>query len=557
MLAHLSITNLAIIDGLEVSFGQGLNVLSGETGAGKSIILSAVGLLMGGRAQAESVRDGADEAVVEGLFELGRAGELAEVLARHGIAVEDGQLILRRVVSAAGRSRAYVNGRLVNLSVLAEIGSRMLSISGQHESQRLLKEAEHVLLLDGYAGLEGMRAEVASAHARLAEIEAELNRLKAQEADRESRVELLTFQLDELDRAELVAGEDEELAAEANRLRHAQALAQGAESIHQALYAADGSAVEVIGRARSELSRLVGLDAGLAPLLERLEEAGYLLEDVGRELSDYARSVIFDPARQAEVEERLALIRRLIRKYAPESGLAGVLDRAETMAEELAALQTADQRLAGLEADRAEAEAELKARAAELTGRRREAAARLKAAVESELAGLSLEGARFEAAVEERDGPIGPDGADVVTFYLSTNPGEPLRPLAKVASGGELSRVTLALKSILARESEVETVIFDEVDAGIGGRVAEVVGRKLRALSERHQVLCITHLPQIAAWGQTHLKVVKETLAGRTASRIEPLTADGRVAEIARMLAGVQLTDKALAHAKEMLAAAD
>jgi len=551
MLVHLAIKDLAIIDNLETSFGPGLNVLSGETGAGKSIILGAVELLMGAKAQADLVRQGAEEARVQGVIELPVNHEPAGLPPDLDLD-QGGELILTRVISATGRSRAYVNGNLVNLSVLTEIGSRLLSISGQHQAQRLLKPEEHLLLLDAYAGLEEARGAVARDYETLKRIRAKLDSLRERQAERSQRSELLAFHLEEIEKAGMRPGEEEELALERRRLKNAEQLSQGAGQAYQALYGADGSVVEVLGGVRAQLERLGGLDPELAPLAARVEESSYLLEDAGRELMSYADRVVFDPVRLEEVEERLDLINRLVRKHAPGADAAAVLARAGELGRELEGLAGLDGELERLEEEAARVEAELGRRASELGQNRRQAAQRLSQAAEAELKDLSLGRARFLALVEEK--PLAPDGKDRVTFLLSANPGQDPRPLARVASGGELSRVTLALKSILARKDSVETVIFDEVDAGIGGGVAQVVGRKLRDLARRQQILCITHLPQIAACGTSHYRVSKSVEGQRTVSLIQSLREEERVEELARMLAGVEITAKALDHAKEMLA---
>ncbi|MBW1713826.1 MAG: DNA repair protein RecN, partial [Deltaproteobacteria bacterium] len=434
--------------------------------------------------------------------------------------------------------------------------SRLLSISGQHESQRLVRAEEHLFLLDAFGGLEEGRAQTAQAHARLTALSAELDRLRKLEQGKSQKIELYSFQLEEIERARLRPGEEEELKSERQRLKFAERLSQGADQAYEALYGADRSVVGVLGSVRLELEKLAELDPALKPLSDRAEEAGYALEDVGQELRGYSSQVVFDLRRQEEVEERLALISRLVRKYAHGQGIEAVLARAEDMARELESLKEMDLELARLEEEQAQARRELDQAAQELSRKRIEAAGRLAEAVRTELEELSLKGARFEVAVTRRPGPAGPEGQDQVEFLLSANPGENLRPLARVASGGELSRMILALKSVLARGGAVETVVFDEVDAGIGGRVAEVVGRKLQALAGQYQILCITHLPQIAAFGQTHFRVTKSMTGQRTVSRIETLDPQERVHELARMLGGATVTDKALAHAREMLAGA-
>ena len=553
MLVHLSVKDLAIIESLEVEFGPGLNILTGETGAGKSIILGAVQLLMGARAQTDLVRRGAEEASVVGLIELDGSAALSRLLNDYGLE-DGGELILKRVVSSSGRSRAYVNNTLVNLSTLAELGGRILSISGQHEAQRLLRPEEHLLLLDAYGGLEQDRAAVAQAHSRFRGLEARLKELETAESGKQERIELLSFQLEEIEKAALLANEEEELRAERERLRHAERLSQGAGQAYQVLYGEDGSVVEALGSVKSELEKLARLDPGLGPILERIAESAYVLEDAGRELMSYADRVVFDPRRQNEVEARLTLISRLAAKHAPGQGSEAVLDQAEAMAQELDRLKGMDLEMGRLREEAARAGEELLSRADQLHAKREAAAQRLARAVAGELEALSLAGSRFEAALEEK--PPGPDGRDRVTFLLSTNPGEDPRPLAKVASGGELSRITLALKSILARQGSVETVVFDEVDAGIGGGVAEVVGAKLRSLGQRQQILCITHLPQIAVFGQSHYLVAKSVVDQRTVSFISRLDQDRRIRELARMLGGSEISEMALAHAREMLAGA-
>lgn len=554
MLTHLAISNLAIIDQLEVAFGPGLAVVTGETGAGKSIILGAVNLLMGARASSGLVGPGRDEARISGLFELPDDKDLAVLLAEAGLdgIGQAGEMLISRVVTAAGRSRAYINNKLVNLGLLTEIGGRLLSISGQHEAHRLLGEDFHIQLLDRYGRLEPLVDRTAELHQAAQEADRRLAKLRGRERDKNERRDLLSFQLEELDRAAVAQGEEKEIEAEAARLRHAEKLIQGSRVVHQALSGDDQSAAILLAQAKAELERLARLDSTLDQLVGQLEQAVYAVEDAAFEVDAYGREIVFDPERQVEVEDRLALIRRLFRKYnvADAEELA---DRRREIEEEFDSINNLDRELARLGRAADQANRELKEAADRLTDARRETATRLTEPVEAELSELGLEGARFSVELEQRPGPIQPDGADLCRFAISTNPGQPLKPLAKIASGGELSRITLALKTILARRQEVETVIFDEVDAGIGGRIADVVGRKLKNLSAGRQILCITHLPQIAAYGQRHLKVIKSSADGRTRSTIEPLKDRDRVAELARMLAGEELTDKARAHAAEML----
>lgn len=550
MLSHLSIRDLAIIESLEVSFEAGLNVLTGETGAGKSIILGAVGLLMGVRAQTDLVRQGAEEATVTGVLDLEGATELREYLAEHGLGLEP-EVILGRVIARNGRSRAFVNNRPVTLAVLSEIGTRLLSISGQHEAQRLLRAEEHLLLVDAFGGLLEQRSQVGRAFRAYRGLADRLSDLRAREAGRAERVALLNFQLTEITAAKFQPDEEEDLEAEHKRLANAQDLSTGTHQAYLAIYGADRSVVGTLGSVGAELKRLARLDPDLKPVVERLEESGYLLEEVGRELMSYSDGMVFDPHRQSEVEDRLALITRLKRKHPEVDGLAGILAKAEEMAAELETLSAMESRISGLEAELQTAAAELERLAGELSEARQEAAERLDRTMVDELAELNMNGAGFETSLVPRE--IGRDGREKAVFMLSANPGEPLKPLTKVASGGELSRLTLALKSVLVETVGVETIIFDEVDAGIGGRVAEVVGRKLKGLAARQQILCITHLPQIAAFGRTHYRVSKEVSEGRTASTITALSDDDRVAEMARMLGGSESSQKALAHAREML----
>jgi DNA repair protein RecN (Recombination protein N) len=551
MLRHLRVTNFAILSDVSIDLGPGLNVLTGETGAGKSLIVDAVNLLRGGRASADIPRAGTDEAVVEASFEVPadlRQRVLAR-LAEAGIPDEDEVVVVRRLIHRGGRSRVYVNGALTTAGRLAELGELLVDLSGQHQHQGLVNAQRHREILDEVAARPEVVAAMEEAWRALEAIEAELAAGGAGSAE---RAEFIRFQLQEIEAAALVAGEDEALARERTRLASMERLESGARAAREYLYDGDDSAVERLDAAGRELDRLVPLDDRLADAARTVGEARVLVEDAAARVRAYADRLEGEPGRLEEIEDRLALIARLKRKHG--GAAEQVLARAAALRRELDAIDGAADRRAELEAARARAAKAAAARATELTAVRRQAAARLAREVGAALGELGMGSATLAVAIEPRE--LGATGADRVELMLCANRGEDPKPLSKVASGGELSRIMLALKLVLQRAEPVAAYVFDEVDAGIGGGTAEVVGQKIRAVAAHRQVLCVTHLPQIAALADRHFRVSKAEVDGRTETAVVALAAAARRDELARMLGGLTITAEARAHAEAMLAAA-
>lgn len=561
MLVQLRIRDFAIIDEMSMELGPGLNVLTGETGAGKSILVEAVHLLLGGRARADLVRSGAEEATVEALFEPGP--RLLRRLARFDVDASEG-LLIRRVVSRAGKNRIWVNGSPMTLALLEQIAEGLVDVTGQHEHHSLLSPEAQMDLLDEHGDLSAAREAVAQAYARLAALREERAALERDERERAQREDFLAFQVREIREAALREGEEEELLVERGRLRSAERLLQAAAAGEETLYAADGAAAAAMARVEREIRELAAVDPELAPFAERLAAARLEVEDVARSLGRYARGISADPARLADVEERLALVGRLKRKYG--GSVADVIAAGRRLAEELERLQGSGERRARIEDEIAAAETDLAGACRRLSEGRVRTARKLERAVSAELASLALGGAELTVRVSPRtasddgitvDGArAGPRGTDRVEMLFSANPGQEARPLARVVSGGELSRLTLAVKLVLAAADPVGTYVFDEVDTGIGGAVAEVLGRKLKQISRQHQALCVTHLPQIAAFADRHFRVSKATAGGRTVVSVEVLSEEERAQEVARMLGGLRISEKARAHAREMIRAA-
>ena len=563
MLRHLRVTNFAILSDVTMDFTDGFNALTGETGAGKSLIVEAVNLLRGGRASANIPRAGAKEAVVEAIFEVPEdlAPRVRQVLDGAGLPRSDSdasgdgdreEILVRRVIQRGGRSRTYVNGALTTAKRLAELGAYLVDLSGQHQHQGLVDARRHREILDAFANssrqLETMRA----AYRVLREAEEAIAELGGDEAQIAERIDYLRFQLEELEGAEIAVGEDETLAEKRRRLQAVDRLESAARKAEDLVYAGEGAAVERLGMAARELERLGDLDKQLVNLAGQLEESRVLAEEAAVSLRDYADHLESDPALLAQVEERLALLHRLQRKHG--GSLEAVIARGGELRDELERLEHRDERLGELERARKKAESVARGAAAALTETRRRAAELLADEVGEALSELGMAAASLSVVIEPR--PLGPDGADRVEILLASNKGEEAKPLARIASGGELSRIMLAMKLCLRRADEVATYVFDEVDSGIGGATAEVVGQQIRALGNQRQVLCVTHLPQIVAFADLHFHVSKYESDGRTETEVRTLSGKERRDELARMLGGVKITASARAHAKALLEAA-
>jgi DNA repair protein RecN (Recombination protein N) len=554
MLVALRIKDLAIIESLELAFEPGFTALTGETGAGKSILIDALTLVLGGRASADFIRTGADTAEVEALFDLGRSPAAAEHLLAAGLIAEGAdELVVRRVLSRSGKNRVWIAGKIESTGRLFELGRLLIDIYGQHEYQTLLQPDEHRGLLDAFGALAPKFAPYAAAYAQWRGIREELAALDLDERHKREREDLLRYRVQEIETARLSPEEDVKLAAERELLRHAGTLKSAGEAGLSYLYESDAAVVGGLRDLAGRLREAAQHDPGFAGPLGQVENASALLEDAAQELRRRADRIEDDPERLAAVEDRLHELKRLQRKYG--QSVADVLAAGESARKELSALERGEERIKELGEQLAAAETEARLAAVELSAARRQAARSLAREVESELKRLGMDKTRFEARVTPSPELL-PHGADAVAFYLSPNPGEELKPLERIASGGELSRIMLALRVLLSGAEGAQTLAFDEVDAGIGGAVAEAVGLRMRSLAEGRQVFCVTHLPQIAALSHHHFQVLKKQGRDRTWVEVKPLAETERVAEVARMLAGKDITEATRAHAEEMLARA-
>jgi len=563
MLGILRIRNLAIIDELEVELGPGLNVITGETGAGKSVLINALGLVLGAKGRSELVRTGADSAEVEALFELGDDADARERLAASGIELE-GELLIRRVLKKSGRTRAYVNGTLTTAGQLADIARGLVDISSQHEHQTLVDPATHMTFLDEFGELDAQRAKVTDAYRALKEADDALAAAREAADARGDREDFLRFQIAEIEELDPQPGEDAAIESERARLMHAERLLSAASEAEEALYSADDALCAQLARIARAVREGAALDATLAPHAELIEGAMAQLEDAARELGSYASDVALDPERLAEVDDRYHRLRRLVKKHGGD--VDGVIARRDAMRDELAELDRVEEQIEALEGDRERALKAAAKAARKLSEARRGVAGKLGEAIGEQLGTLGMGGAKVEVQVEplqERGGELSVDGArlsetgiDRVEFLIAPNRGEAPRPLRKIASGGELSRALLAVKRVLAGMGRASLYVFDEVDTGVGGAVAEVIGRKLSEVAAHHQVICVTHLAQIAVYADRHFRVTKQVVDGRTVSGIIRLADAEQSEEIARMGGGLMVTKRTREAAEEMLRAA-
>jgi DNA repair protein RecN (Recombination protein N) len=563
MLQELSIRNFAIIEDLNIRFESGLTILSGETGAGKSIIINAVNLLLGSRVSPGLIRSGAQTAELEAQFVISRESLTAKTMAELGYDAGEG-LLVRRIISRKDRHRIYINGRLATGQILSAITANLASISGQHAHQGLLKEEQHLTILDQYGGLLSLREAYAACYDKLLPMIEEEQQLLRRQARSGEQMALLSFQRDEIEAATITEGEDASLEKERLRLKNGQFLHQTVQQSIDQLYADQGAVVEQLGLLGKQLAKAAQIDDRLLPRAQEVEALQYGIEDSVASLRDYLGGLEGDPRQLETIEERIDLLNRLKRKYG--GTLEDVLQFARDAARAIEAIASLDTTLDSLRRALQDGHFELCRIGERLSQERSQAARKLAKQVEAELAALKMPSTQFavqltplragsDASVYQlHDGNLlGETGMDRATFMMAPNVGEVAKPLASIASGGELSRVVLALKAILAGSDALETLVFDEVDAGIGGSVAEVVGKKLALLARRHQILCITHLPQIAKFGTHHFRILKAVSRGRTRTSITPLTPEERVSEIARMLGGERITPITLDHAKEML----
>jgi DNA repair protein RecN (Recombination protein N) len=566
MLALLNISNFALVSDLRVEFERGLNLLTGETGSGKSIIVDALGVLIGGRFSTDLVRSGEEHASVEGLFHVGTHPQVAALLEGAGLDVRRGgeegiEMVVRRELSAAGRSKVFVNNRLSTLSLLRELRPFLVDIHGQGEQQTLFEVDTHLELLDAFAGLTAARQEVAARYRAWSGLRRELEELRRDESEKSNLVDGLRFQVGELEAASLAEGEDERLEEERRRLNNLEKVSALCADAYDRTYEDNDSTVARLSQLERQIAELSAYESSYRGYAEGLASSRALLEDLSHTLRGFAAGLTFSPARLAEVENRLAEIARLKRKYG--GAVASALEHLSRSRERLAALEHSDERAEEIAKRLKQARAAYLERALKLHGERAKAAKDFRRGVERALGEVAMEHARFEARVESpAEGELRDDsssqgftsaGVDRVEFFFSANAGEPVRPLSKVASGGEASRLMLVLKTIASPTRFPRTIVFDEVDAGIGGRVSEAVGLKLKALARTNQVLCVTHQAQIARFADTHLLVSKTAARGRTEVGVEKLERARRVEEIARMLTGAEITDTARRHAREML----
>lgn len=565
MLSLLKIKNIALIDELALEFGRGLNLLTGETGSGKSIIVDSLGALTGERISSDLIKEGKDSAQIEGLFTISANANLHEFFYESGFEIEDSEVIdviVRRELSASGRNRIFINNQLVTQAFLRKIGAFLVDIHGQGEQATLFNPATHLEMLDEFAKAENLRETVAEKYKKMAAVKREIESLREDEAQKLQLLDILQFQVDEIGKANLQTGEDDALEEEKRRLNNVEKLSGLSEESYLLLYENEEATLTTLEKVIRRVKDLSEFESSFAEYTENLTNAQAVLEDLAFSLRDYRGTLEFSPERLAEIENRLAEISRLKRKYG--GTIETVLTHFAESSERLKNIETADLREAELKKELNKTREDYLKTARELHDKREKSARKFEKDIESNLKAVSLEKARFEVRIdapnaedlqdEFADKSFTSKGLDKVEFYFSANLGESVKPIAKVASGGELSRLMLILNTTTKVSADSKTMVFDEIDTGIGGRVAEAVGLKLKELSKHAQVLCVTHQPQVASLGDRHFIVQKEAVKNRTEVRVKELNKDEQVEEIARMLAGEKITESARQHAREMLA---
>ena len=563
MLEDLTIKDFAIIDCVTIDFNKGFTVLSGETGAGKSILIGAVSFLLGGKAEVSQIRAGCHEASVTGTFYFSPDTDMSEAalwLNEHGIELEENRIILRRFIKDTGKSSAWIGNVPVTRADLAEFSSFLIDIHGQHEHQSLMKVPEHRKFLDARAGLVEEVKHFTSVYSELVEKRRLLQKMNSSDSERLRKIDMYEFAVKEIEEAKLKPDEDIALEDEENRLSSYEKLFSGIEAIKSTLDGSDSSVVPLLKKIRRESQLVSSLDKSLVSLDGRIESSFYELSDICEEYENYARKLVFDPVHLQEVQDRISLIYNLKKKYASSSSasLKEVFDYYENAKSELEKLGAGAESREELEKNVSELEKNVYVLAKSISDKRKTAAANMSSEVESLLKQLGMNGTRFSVGISEKPGNdveqrCGPYGMDNIEFLISANPGSPMLPLAKIASGGELSRVMLALKTIFAQNDAVQTLVFDEIDTGIGGEIAVAVGKHMQNLAKNRQILCITHLASIAVYADNQIKIEKGVVNGKTASNVHPVTGEDRVGEIARMLSGDSVSPESLEHARSML----
>lgn len=563
MLEDLTIKDFAIIDCVTIDFNKGFTVLSGETGAGKSILIGAVSFLLGGKAEVSQIRAGCHEASVTGTFYFSPDTDMSEAalwLNEHGIELEENRIILRRFIKDTGKSSAWIGNVPVTRADLAEFSSFLIDIHGQHEHQSLMKVPEHRKFLDARAGLVEEVKHFTSVYSELVEKRRLLQKMNSSDSERLRKIDMYEFAIKEIEEAKLKPDEDIALEDEENRLSSYEKLFSGIEAIKSTLDGADSSVVPLLKKIRRESQLVSSLDKSLVSLDGRIESSFYELSDICEEYENYARKLVFDPVHLQEVQDRISLIYNLKKKYASSSSasLKEVFDYYENAKSELEKLGAGAESREELEKNVSELEKNVYVLAKLISDKRKTAAANMSSEVESLLKQLGMNGTCFSVGINEKPGNdveqrCGPYGMDNIEFLISANPGSPMLPLAKIASGGELSRVMLALKTIFAQNDAVQTLVFDEIDTGIGGEIAVAVGKHMQNLAKNRQILCITHLASIAVYADNQIKIEKGVVNGKTASNVHPVTGEDRVGEIARMLSGDSVSPESLEHARSML----